>query len=85
MSLNAKTDTKSKNKNQSPNINVVTPKNNSMVHVIPINDIDYHEQNEFCHCNPTINEDGVCVHNAFDGREVFEQAKEQIENPISNN
>lgn len=50
-----------------------------IIHVIPENDLKEHVPYRHCHCNPVI-KDGVCVHNSFDGREVFEQAAELLNN-----
>lgn len=44
-------------------------------HVLPTNDVEEHEESIFCHCNPTqynFDEGPVIVHNAFDGRELYE-------------
>lgn len=48
------------------------------VHVYPLNDAKEHVQRgEYCHCAPQVRkqEDGsvVVVHNAYDGREFYEQ------------
>lgn len=45
------------------------------VHVIPLGDLYEHEDSLFCPCSPYPEDDGrVIVHNAWDGREVDEQA-----------
>ena len=58
-----------------------------VIHVMPANDMKPHEQSVNCHCNPRIeseDEDGepldgiVCVHNAFDRRELREQRREAL-------
>lgn len=44
-------------------------------HITPVNDIEEHEESIDCHCNPTINNEEnaqIVVHNAFDGRELYE-------------
>jgi hypothetical protein len=43
-------------------------------HVYPENDLREHETNDHtsCWCKPTMDEDGVIVHNSMDGREAFE-------------
>ena len=47
------------------------------VHVIPLDDLKLHvESGEWCHCEPRITEDGVVIHNAYDGREFFEDVQE---------
>jgi hypothetical protein len=43
-----------------------------LLHVIPLNDLMVHHESTTCPCNPQQNEDGVVVHNAFDGREFKE-------------
>lgn len=45
-------------------------------HVLPVDDIQPHEESLDCHCMPTITqgyESIVVTHNAFDGREILEQ------------
>lgn len=46
------------------------------IHVIPINDLEEHEENgPRCKCNPKLTEEvfaTVIVHNSFDGRELIE-------------
>jgi hypothetical protein len=42
-----------------------------MLHILPSNDIFDHIDQPDCNCNPKI-KDGVCVHNSFDRRELFE-------------
>ncbi len=47
-----------------------------MINIIPINDIEEHEEDSSCWCCPEIiNEDGelIIVHNAFDGRTLNEE------------
>lgn len=41
----------------------------STYHVLPINDLIEHVTSLSCDCGPEINEDGIVVHNAADGRE----------------
>jgi hypothetical protein len=43
-----------------------------IVHVIPLNDLREHVELDTCWCNPMLLEDGLIVHNAMDGRELFE-------------
>lgn len=48
-------------------------------HVLPINDIEQHEESTTCKCNPKIiHENGnmIIVHNSFDGREGVEWVNE---------
>lgn len=45
-------------------------------HVIPVDDDGMH-QIENCSCNPRW-DDGVMVHNSFDGREAFERGERQV-------
>lgn len=47
-----------------------------MIHVIPVNDSWYHYEDMSCPCNPTQQNFGVIVHNAFDGRDIEEARKE---------
>jgi len=53
------------------------------VHILPVNDIRLHsEVGIYCHCNPRVeNTDGevVVIHNAFDGREMFEDSADLSE------
>lgn len=46
-------------------------------HVIPMHDTHPHIPHD-CTCNPRRNEDGVYVHNSFDGREDFETGKRKV-------
>ena len=50
------------------------------LHVLPVNDIRLHsESGEICHCNPRIdrsNDEVLVIHNAFDGREMFEEGSD---------
>lgn len=45
-------------------------------HVIPIGDSKPHVSRWTCRCRPYTVGDGVWVHNAYDGREFFEQEEE---------
>ena len=42
-----------------------------MMHVVPKNDFVEHEDSLDCWCKPTV-EDGVCIHNSLDGRELWD-------------
>lgn len=45
------------------------------IHVLPLNDIKDHNESKFCKCEPRVEEDGkLIIHNAYDGREFFEDA-----------
>jgi len=56
-----------------------------MIHILPINDSDLHEQTTTCKCNPKVEwEDpatgevyrqALVIHNAFDCREAAEEAQ----------
>lgn len=42
------------------------------LHVMPINDIEPHEESSTCHCGPRLvieNGEMIFIHNAFDGRQ----------------
>lgn len=47
---------------------------NWTVQVIPAQDIQEHEVNfpELCKCKVRVTDDGVIIHNAFDGRQEYE-------------
>ena len=44
-----------------------------MINILPINDLEEHEELSTCKCNPSVeildNGDIMILHNAFDGRE----------------
>ena len=42
------------------------------IHVIPINDLMVHHESDKCPCNPIVSEEGVVIHNSYDGREFKE-------------
>ena len=44
------------------------------IHIIPVNDIQYHIESRDCWCNPKEYplESGVIIHKSADGREDFE-------------
>lgn len=46
----------------------------SDVHVMPINDLYPHHDSDGCPCNPKrdLEEADVVIHNAFDGRDFYE-------------
>lgn len=51
--------------------------NSETVHVLPINDLKTHiEVGTYCHCKPQKRDEAggtLVIHNAYDGREFFEQ------------
>lgn len=50
-----------------------------MIHVMPIDDIEEHEESTTCKCEPKVlheNGEMIVVHNSFDGREGVEWANE---------
>lgn len=68
----------------------------NVTHIYPLNDLDEHDLITKhtriglayceCKCNPSIQRDGemiLVVHNSFDGREVFEQAHEMIQQNLN--
>ena len=48
-----------------------------MLNILPINDLEEHEETSTCKCEPSIEilEDGelMIIHNSFDGRELVEE------------
>ena len=51
-------------------------------HIIPINDLHPHSEDDKCECKPKVEvvDGGVLViHNAYDGREIYEDAKRYFE------
>ena len=51
-------------------------------HLLPTGDTNTHKESKNCPCNPRLykGEEGkiLVVHNAFDGRELLEQAEKRI-------
>ena len=48
-------------------------------HILPINDIEEHEEATTCKCKPEVkfeNENMIVIHNSFDGRERIEELKD---------
>ena len=41
-------------------------------HVVPLGDLKEHDESPNCACGPFESDDGVWVHNAYDGREKYE-------------
>lgn len=58
----------------------------STVHVLPLDDLKEHTQSDDCECHPKIEYVGeggkVVVHNAYDGREFWEQWEDLKQNVI---
>lgn len=48
------------------------------VEVLPADDIFIHFEGLACWCVPEEDEDGAVVHNAADGREMFETGKRKV-------
>lgn len=46
-----------------------------MIHVLPNNDLKEHEECSSCLCHPQVvmGDEIVCIHNAWDARELFEK------------
>jgi hypothetical protein len=44
------------------------------MHVLPLSDLREHEVSLECWCGP-VEDDGVVVHNALDGREAYERGE----------
>ncbi len=40
------------------------------LHVVPLGDLREHDDSAECWCRPTIDDEGVCIHNSLDGREL---------------
>lgn len=51
------------------------------IHVLPVNDLMEHVEDETCECKPTIRYvDGggkIVIHNSWDGREYWEKWEEE--------
>lgn len=47
---------------------------NERFHVVPINDLREHQENEKCWCRPN-DDEGVIVHNSMDRREEYERGR----------
>jgi hypothetical protein len=52
----------------------VIPETATVNHVIPIHDQREHVLSKDCHCCPR-DDEGVMVHNSYDGREIAERAE----------
>lgn len=49
------------------------------IHILPVNDLRVHFENDNCHCEPRIEyegEDRIIVHNSYDHREICEMENE---------
>ena len=54
-----------------------------MIHILPINDLEAHEESTTRKCEPKIIEENgelIVVHNSFDGREGLEWTEEILHN-----
>ena len=52
-----------------------------MIHVIPLEDLKSHTENTICECDPVveiINNNMLVIHNAFDKRDLIEEAQQRI-------
>ena len=54
-----------------------------ILHIIPIDDLHKHICSEFCKCKPKWNDEGIYIHNSFDGREYVERLVD-VDNIIQN-
>lgn len=48
-------------------------------HILPVNDVEEHEESSTCKCEPRIEIAGgdmLMIHNSFDGRELLELEKD---------
>lgn len=53
------------------------------IHIIPVNDLKEHEELSTCACDPKMvieNGEMIFVHNSYDGRELFEEINEHLNN-----
>jgi hypothetical protein len=53
---------------------------NDMLNIIPLNDLEIHEELSTCKCEPSVifeNGEMIIIHKSFDGRELLEN----INNP----
>jgi hypothetical protein len=51
-----------------------------MLNIVPINDLEEHEESSTCKCNPKLIEENgelILVHNSFDKREFIERLFEK--------
>lgn len=47
-----------------------------ILHIIPLNDLEEHEESSTCKCDPSaqiVNEEIIITHNSFDRRELIEK------------
>lgn len=63
------------------------PNEDEIYHLLPIDDTHPHTESINCLCNPVggYNKDGkfLVVHNAFDGRELMEESKKNLEENLN--
>jgi len=54
------------------------------LHITPIDDLQPHEESSTCKCEPRVemleNGDMLVIHSSFDGRELFEEINEFLNN-----
>lgn len=63
------------------------PTDKLMIHVLPIGDLEEHEETTTCKCEPNIikeNGELIVVHNSFDGREGVEWANDILAGRVTN-
>lgn len=48
------------------------------MHIMPLSDVAAHAFDEDCRCAPLVDEYGVTIHNAFDGRERYERGSARM-------
>jgi hypothetical protein len=59
-----------------------------MINVLPSNDLKDHDESTACECRPRvemINGEMLVIHNAYDNREVVEQANEILKQSSNSN
>lgn len=58
------------------------PDEYNLFHILPMDDLEIHEESEHCKCEPVrkaIDDvSTMVIHNSFDGREAFETALELL-------
>lgn len=59
----------------------VTPMDEGRWHVYPVNDYREHviDPRVECWCRPVVDEDGIVLHNAMDGREKLESGEVKLQ------
>lgn len=54
-----------------------------LIHIMPINDLEEHEESSTCKCSPKLiveNDEMIFIHNSYDGREYIEEVNEILNN-----